>query len=325
MKRRNFIAGFGAAISMGSFSANAQGIRKPAKIGFLGLGSAAVAKKRIDALRLGLSDLGYIDQRDYVIDAREGGGDYTRLDAIGAELVRSGPDVLVTQATPGTAALKRATKTIPIVMVSGDAVATGLIDSLNRPGGNVTGMTFFSPELIAKRLELLKEAAPLIENVGMLASATNPVTKGVLHASDVMAQSLSLKLHPVLVRASGDFAPAFSTFAGNNVGGIVVQDEPMIIANAKLIADFATKQRLLSVGFLELIQQGGLVAYSIDFGELYRHAARYVVKILQGTKPEDLPVEEPTKFELAINLRAAKALGFELPATLLARADKVIE
>jgi putative tryptophan/tyrosine transport system substrate-binding protein len=178
---------------------------------------------------------------------------------------------------------------------------------------------------MAKRLELLKDAVPLIKIAGLLANATNPVTTAAIDMLQATTQSLNVRLHPVLVRAPGDLDRAFSVFEEKGVEGIVVQDEPMIIANAKLIADLATKRRMPLVGFVELTKQGGALAYSIDFAELYRQAAKYVVKIIQGARPGDLPVEQPTKFHLVVNIRTMKALGLEVPTQLLARADDVIE
>jgi putative ABC transport system substrate-binding protein len=323
VKRRDVVAGV-CAIAAFPVSARGQAGIKPAKIGFLGLGSPAVAQSRIASLRQGLTGLGYRDGRDYSIEVRTVSADPAALRQAAAELVALQPDVLVTHAA-GTAALKQATKTIPIVMLSGDAVATGLVDSLRRPGGNVTGMSFFSPELMAKRLELLKQALPDIEQAGVLALGSYPVSASAIQAVEATARSLNIRLHTMLVHAAGDLDRAFAELAEKRVRGLVVQDVPMLIANAGRIAEIAAQRNILCAGFLELIAQGGHLAYSIDFSEIYRRLAEYVVKILKGATAGDLPVEQPTVFRLVINAKAMKALGVEVPSSLLIRADEVIE
>jgi putative ABC transport system substrate-binding protein len=294
-------------------------------IGFLGLGSPAVAGRRVDALRLGLKDLDLVEGQDYRIELRTIEGDYSRLGEASAELIRLGPAVLVTQGTPGTAALKKATSTIPIVTVSGDAIAMGLIASLNRPGGNVTGLTFFGPELMAKRLELLKEALPQAEGAGVLLNATNALSPSLLEALDATSRAMKLHVHPVLVNGEGDLDRAFSTFGEKKVDGVIVHEEPMLIANASRIAALAAERRLLTVGFVELVEKGGTIAYGTDFSDLYRRSAQYVARILRGAEPRNMPVERPTKFTLVVNARAAKAMRIVLPLALVARADEVIE
>ena len=296
----------------------------PPKIAFLGLGSSAVAERRLVFLRQGLSDLGRQDGRDFVFEVRTSAADRPAMIRTAEELVGIAPTVIVTHAG-GTAILKTLTGTIPIVMVSGDAVATGLVASLSRPGGNVTGVSFLSPELVAKRLEFLKELLPSVDPVGLIALADYPVTTQVVDTAEETARALGTSLRAGLVRGPGDFAGAFTNLAAAGVRGVVVQDEPMLIANAAQIVEASTARGMLSVGFLELARQGGHVGFSIDFDEVWRRAGRLVARILQGSRPEDLPVEQPTRFELILNARALKAINIDVPPSILARADEVIE
>jgi putative ABC transport system substrate-binding protein len=321
--RRHVVAGICAAAAFPALS-RAQGVTGRARIGFLGLGSPAVAQSRIGSLRQGLTGLGYQDGRDYTVEVRTAGADPAALRQAAAELIALQPNVLVTHAA-GTAVLKQATRTIPIVMLSGDAVTTGLVESLRRPGGNVTGMSFFSPELMAKRLELLKQALPDPDHAGVLALGSYPVSASAIAAVEATARSLNIRLTPVLVHAPGDLDRVFSELAEKRVRGLVVQDVPMLIANAKRIAELAAQRNILCIGFLELIAQGGHLAYSIDFDEMYRRLAEYVVKLLKGAQPGDLPVEQPTVFRLVVNAKAMKAFGVEAPSSLLIRADEVVE
>jgi putative ABC transport system substrate-binding protein len=302
----------------------AQNASKAARLTFLGLGSRSVVENRVASLRQGLSELGYREGREYALDVRAVSAEPGVLSGAAEELTQAKPDILITHAG-GAAALKRATQTIPIVMVSGDAVAAGLVESLQRPGGNITGISFLSPELMAKRLEILSRAVPGIEDVGLLVVAGYRVTGSVVEAAQEAARSLKIRVHPVSVSNPQDLQRAFADFVDQGARGIVVQDEPMLIANGKQIVELSAAARLVSVGFLELAGLGGHMAYSIDFDELYRRAAQHVVKILQGAKPGDLPVEQPTKFRLLVNAKAMMAFGVPAPPTLVALADEVIE
>lgn len=324
MRRRDLLAGvLAGAIVPGT--GVAQVARAPARIGFLGLGSPRVAEARVSSLRSGLEELGLREGRDFVIALRVVGPEPEPLATAAAALADSRPDILVTHAT-GTAALKRATATIPIVMVSGDAVTAGLVDSLQKPGGNVTGISFLSPELMGKRFELLKELVPGIADAGLLALGGGyAVSATVVQAVETAAQALGVRLHPMLVRSGDEIDPAFSDLAARGVTGIVVQDEPMLIANARRIAEAAAARKIASVGFLDLAAQGGQAAYSIDFDEVWRRSSRFVARILQGARPQDLPVEQPTRFELVLNLKALRLLDLNASPSLLARADTVIE
>jgi putative tryptophan/tyrosine transport system substrate-binding protein len=205
-----------------------------------------------------------------------------------------------------------------------DAVATGIVASLGHPGGNITGSSFFNPEIMAKRVELLKEVAPSMTQAAVLLTPGNTGNGPVLRAMEMTAKALKVGLQPFEARGSSEYESTFAAIADKKIGAIVVHDNPILI-DAKLLADFAAKQRLASVGFAEFTAAGGLVAYGVNFHDMYRRGSYFVDKILKGAKPGDLPVEQPTKFGLVINLRTAKALDLTIPSTLLARADEVIE
>jgi putative ABC transport system substrate-binding protein len=305
---------------------HAQQAGKVPRIGFLGPTSEAGIRPRLEAFRQGLRDLGYVGGENLVIEFRWAEGQYDRLPALAGELVGLKVDLLVTYGTPGTQAAKRATTTIPIVMVvSGDAVAAGLISSLARPGGNVTGSTFISPEVTAKRLELLKEAFPRLRRVAVLLNPENPANPPILHAMELTAASLKVALQRFEVRGPSEFESAVTAMAKRRVDAVVITDDPMLIANLGELAALAVKSRLPSMGFKEFAQAGGLMAYAVNLPELFRHAAVFVDKILKGAKPADLPVERAMRFELVINLKTAKALGLTIPRSFLSRADEVIQ
>jgi ABC-type uncharacterized transport system substrate-binding protein len=235
--------------------------------------------------------------------------------------VRLDVSLIITHGAPGSRAAKQVTTAVPIVMaVSGDAVATGLVHSIARPGGNITGSTFFFPELNAKRLEIIKEVVPSIRRMGILLNPDNPGHVAAFEAMDGGARSLKLELHRF-----EEIANAFSVMSEKQVEAVTLIDDGMLIANAPRIADLATITKLPAIGFKEFVESGGLMAYTVDFRDMFRRAASFVDKILKGAKPADLPVEQATKFELVINLKTAKALGITIPPTLLARADEVIE
>ena len=223
-------------------------------------------------------------------------------------------------------AAKQATTTIPIVMaVVGDALGSGIVSSLARPDGNVTGLTFFNPELAAKRLELLKETLPDLTDVGILLNLVNPMNEPILPEMSRVAQPLKLELHQFGVRAPTEFEAAFAAMAAKRVGALVVIDDSVLLSSASTIATLALKQRLPSCGWPDFAIDGGLMAYGVDFLDLFRRAATFVDKIVKGAKPSDLPVERSTKFETIVNLKTAKTLGLTIPYNLLARADQVIE
>jgi putative ABC transport system substrate-binding protein len=325
MKRREFIVLLGATAAW-PLAARAQQPASIRRIGFLGVTSASGYRRQLEAFRAGLSDLGYVEGKNIVIEFRWAEGEYDRLPDLAAELLGLKVDVLVTHGTPGTLAAKRATSTIPIVSAAiGDPVAAGAVASIARPGGNLTGMTFFHPEINAKRLELLKEAFPPLRRVAILLNPNNPANRAVLREMKLTAESLRVDLQEFEARGPSDFDDAFSAMAKEPTDAVVIVEDPMIIAHAEAIGKLASKQRFLSIGFKDIAEAGGLLAYGVHFPQMFRRAAFFVDKILKGTKPSDLPVERTTKFELVINLNTAKALGLTLPPTLLARADEVIE
>jgi putative ABC transport system substrate-binding protein len=306
-------------------AARAQKADKVYRIGYLGLGSAAAQANRMNAFRAGLVALGYVEGRNIVLEERRTEERYEELPALAAQLVDLKVDVIVTHAS-GVLAAKRATTTIPIVMASsGDAVAQGYVSSLAQPGGNVTGMTFFNPELAAKRLELLKEAIPGLVQSGALINPASTVNAQVLAAMRLTAQSLKVELSEFAVRAAADLEGVFAAMVGKPVSAFVTTDDPVLIYNRGAIAKLALKYRLASCGFIELAQAGGFLGYGVDFNEMWRRAATFVDKILKGAKPAEIPVEQPTRFLTTVNLKTTKVIGSELPTSLMLRADEVIE
>ncbi len=326
MRRREFITLLGGAATAWPLGVRAQQATKTYRIGFVGLPSADSLPLRPEAFRAGLRDLGYQEGRNIVIEYRWAEGRYERLPALFAELVRLNVDVIVTHGTPGALAAKQVTNTIPIVVaVIGDAEASGVVASVARPGGNVTGLTIFVPELAAKRLELLKETMPGLTDVGVLLNAVNPANAPIGPAMRSTAEPLKLKLHQFGVREADEFEAAFAEMASKRIGALVVIEDATLIANAQALAQIALRQRLPSIGWPDYAAAGGLLSYGINFTDMFRRAATFVDKILKGAKPNDLPVERATKFETIVNLNTAKALGIEVSTSLLLRADEVIE
>jgi len=326
MDRRAFLAALAGSLLAAPLAAKAQPAGRTYRIAFLGSTSPSGYASQVAAFRAGLRDFGYLEGRNLVIDFRWARGNYKHLPELAAELIRSKPDVLVAHGPPGALAAKRATDTIPIVLGAiGAEVEIGLVEGLARPGGNVTGLSFFVLELNAKRLEVLKEAVPRLGRVGVLLKRDNPANKPLLSAMENAAQTLKLQLQPIEVRDPGDLESAVSTLHTGNADAIAVHEEAMLIAEAGRIADLARKHRLPTVGFVEYARAGGLLAFGVDFPDLWRRAAGIVDKIFKGARPADLPVERATKFELVINLKTAKALGLTIPPSLLQRADQVIE
>jgi putative ABC transport system substrate-binding protein len=316
----------GAGALTASIASFAQQPAKMRRIGFLGTGTAAGMASWVEALRAGLRELGYIEGKNLAIEFRWADGKYERAQELAAELVRMKVEVLVTHGTPGTRAAKAATATIPIVMATaGDAVVVGLVASIARPGGNVTGNTFFNPELAAKRLELLKETLPRITRVAALVNPDNPAMGPVRDAMEPTAKSLKLEFQPFEVRTPGDLDGAFAAMAAKRIGGVVIVEDGMINANTSAIAGLASKMRLPLIGITELADAGGLMAYGASFSEMYRRAAVFVDKILKGARPGDLPIERAARFETVLNQKTARTLGITFPQTILVRADRVIE
>ena len=306
--------------------AQAQQPKKVPRIGFLGPGSSATYSARIEAFRQGLRELGYIEGQNITVDYRWGDGKEGSLPNLFAEVMRLNPDVIVTGSTPAVLAAKNATRTIPIVMTnSSDAVRDGLVASLARPGGNVTGLSIFVPELTGKRLELLKETVPKLSRVATIWNTANPGNTPLLKDMEVAARELGLKLQSVGIRGPDDLEGAFATIAKSHAGALNVLSDAFMATNRTLITGLALKNRLPSIypsdGY---VQAGGLMSYGPSLTATYQRAAYFVDKILKGAKPADLPVEQPTRFELVVNLKTAKQIGLTIPPNVLARADRVI-
>jgi putative ABC transport system substrate-binding protein len=326
MKRREFITLVGGAAATWPLAARGQQTSRAARIGFLGVSTPSGVEARLQRLRAGLRDLGYVEGQNIFIDFRWAEGNYSRLVEFAVELLHLKADILVTYGTPGTLAARQATTTTPIVMiVSGDAVATGIVASLARPGGNVTGSTFFNPELSAKRLEVIKETYPSARRVGILLNPGNPINAPVMRATEIAAKPLDLELLSFETRRSDELHSTFSRMRDAGIDAVGVTDDTHFVGNAKVIAELAINNRLPSIGFREFAPAGGLIGYGVNLGELWYRGAFFIDRILKGTRPADLPVEQPTKFELALNLKTANALGLEVPPSVLARADEVIE
>ena len=323
--RRKLIVALGAGALTGPLAAYAQQQGKVWRIGFLSSETASGFRTRVDAVRAGLRDFGYEEGKNIVIEFRWAEGKNDRLPELAAELVRLNVDVLVTHSV-GVRAAKQATTTIPIVIATvGDPVAAGLVASLARPGGNITGSTFFAPELAAKRIELLKDAFPRITQVAVLVDSGSPASKTWLQVMVTTARSVKVTLHEFAVRGPHEFDSAFSAMVKKRVGAVGVLDQPMFFTNAKAIADLAAKQRLPLIGSGEVAEAGGVIGYGANLLELYRRVGFFVDKILKGTKPGVIPIEQPTRFELVINMKTAKALGIKFPQTFFQRADRLIE
>lgn len=325
MNRRDAVL---ALIALGSspLAAQAQQGGRPARIGFLSFLSASLIKTPgSDPFRASLSDLGYIEGKNLQIEFRYADGDNDRLPALATELVGLNVDVIVSYAS-GVRAARGVTATIPIVQANGgDPVVQGWAASLARPGGNVTGLTFFLAELMAKRLQLLKEVRTSMTRAGVLLQRDNAYNGLVLEAMQATAKALKVELYPIEVRGPADFESAFSTWTDKKIQGIVIHDHALFVSNAEPIAALAGKFRLASVGPLELSAAGALMAYGVDFPDTFRRAAYFVDKILKGAKPGNLPIEQATKFLTILNRKTAKALGVTFPQSLLLRADQVIE
>jgi len=317
--------GLAVVLALGLLAPLASEAQEAGKVWRIGLLDALHALDRLESLRGGLRDLGYIEGKNIVVEYRSAEGKYDRLPDLAAGLVASKVDIIVTVGgTPPALAAKQATATIPVVMTGvGDAVASGLVSSLARPGGNVTGVTDVEPELVAKRLELLKEAVPRAGRVAVLREV--PLLEATVKAMEVAARSLKVELHMFNARGPTEFDGAFSAMAKSRIDAVLISQTALFIANVRAIADLAAKKRLPSVGNAGFGRAGGSIGYGVNFENNYRRAALFVDKIFKGANPADLPVERPTKFELVINLKTAKALNLTIPQSLLLRADHIIE
>jgi putative ABC transport system substrate-binding protein len=324
--RRGFITSLTVGALLASRSADAQKARSMRRIGWLSPASATDGLPNLEALRAGLRELGYVEGQNITIEARWADGRSERLPQLAAELVRLPVDVLCTAGTQASGAAKHATSTIPIVFAN---VAfpdqTGLVASYPRPGGNVTGVAFIGPEY-GKRLELLKEARPGLSRVALIYNPENPGGVLALQETQRWATALNIRLEPHKFRGPQDFERVFGAIAGKRPDALMTTADPLIASYRTSIVDFAAKHRLLSMyPGREFVAAGGLMFYGGSVPEMYRRAAVYVDRILKGAKPADLPVEQPIKFDMVINLKAAKALGLTIPQSLLLRADEVVQ
>jgi ABC-type uncharacterized transport system substrate-binding protein len=321
--RRAFIGTLASGLVAAARGAEPQQAGKVWRIGYLGTRRNEGLMK---AFTEGLSEHGYVEGRNIVIEWRFSQGKFDRVPAIASELAQLKVDVIFAVNPENAVPTKSVIKTIPIVFAAGDPVASGLIETLSRPGGNVTGVASISAELGAKRLELLKSAAPELSRVAVLSSPANPGHPLALQNIQEAAGSLKLQIHVLEVRGGSDLKMAFQTAKQWRANGLVVLDDSVFFNERTQIVGLAAKNRLPAVyGFRESAEAGGLMAYGANLSDQWRRAASYVDKILKGAKPAELPVEQPTKFELVINLKTAKALGLTIPASLLQRADQVIE
>ena len=328
MNRRAFVTGLGALLAAPP-AAEAQQTPTIPHIGVLLPTSRSDPRTAqfLDAFRDGLRALGYAEGQNIATEIRFAEEQWERLPALVADLIRAKVDVIVTYTTPAAQAAKRATTTIPIVIAAvSDPIAAGLVVSLPHPGGNITGLSQMIPELVAKQLEILKEAAPNVSRVALLENPANPGTAPqVRHARDA-AGALGMHVQLLEARGPSDIENALATIPSERAAALVVLIDSMLIDHRRRIVDLAARRRLPTVsGTREIVEAGGLMSYGPSIRDMFRRAAAYVDKILKGAKPADLPVEQPTKFEFVINLKTAKALGLTIPPSLLLRADQVIE
>jgi putative ABC transport system substrate-binding protein len=327
--RREFLGTLAGGLLAAPLAAEAQQAGKIARIGYLAPNRAA-SPHMPEAFRQGLRDLGYVEGRNVMIEYRSAEGKLERLPALAAELVALKVDVIVASSTVGALAAKQATTTIPIVFIAvGEPVTSGLVTSLARPGGHVTGLSNLGPELVGKCLELLTQAVPGVSRIAVLwnpGAMGERAQKDMLKEAEVAARALRVRLQVVEARGPDDIDMAFSDMTRARAGALTALTSTMFLSERRRLVDLAAKHRLpAAYPWREFVDAGGLMAYGPNLADLYRRAATYVDKILKGAKPGDLPVEQPTKFELVINLKTAKALGLTIPPSVLGRADEVIE
>jgi putative ABC transport system substrate-binding protein len=327
MRRRDFVILLAGGTAMWPLRIYAQQSPKIPRIGVLLPGTPASFSIRAKAFLDGLSELGYVEGKTIEIKWRWGEDRVDALSELAVELARSNVDVIVTGGTPAAQALKAATQTIPIVMaIVGDPVGAGLVNSLARPGGNATGFSIISPELGAKRLELLKEIVPTLSSVAVLLNINNPLSQIELKEMQMAAQVMRLQLHTTEISTENGLEDAFVAMEKAMAQALVVLTDPILFSQRKRTVEFANRKRLPAVYFFQgFVEEGGLMSYGPSDTDLYRRAAGYVDRILKGTKPGDLPVEQPTKFDLFVNVKTAKTLGLTFPPSVLARADQMIE
>jgi putative tryptophan/tyrosine transport system substrate-binding protein len=324
LRRRDFVTLLGGAAVVWPLGARAQQTRKVPRIGILDFFPSAASADIIEPFQHGLRELGYVDGRNIHVEYHSAEQRSDLAATIAADLVRREVDIIVAVATPAAHAAKNATATIPIVMQVSDPLATGLVASLARPGGNLTGVSSSGPDLAGKRLELLRELRPGLARVAFLGAANDPNTRTFLNETQAAADSIRVHLQPLLVTGPEEFDAAFATMIKERAQGLIVQ--PLFVGHRAKLADLAVRHHLpMMADQRAFAMAGGLAAYGVNRPALVRRWAFYVDKILKGAKPADLPVEQPTKFELVINLKTARALGLDVPWFLQQRADEVIE
>jgi putative tryptophan/tyrosine transport system substrate-binding protein len=326
MRRREFIAVLGGAMAVWPVVTRAQLAAKPPTIGFLGSSTPAAMSGWTAAFVQRLRELGWIEGRTVAIEYRWGEGRYERYTEIAGEFVRLKVDVIVTYGTPPSKAAKQATAVIPIVFAAAaDPVGSGLVSSLARPSGNITGLSLQQSDIVGKKLELLREVVTGLRRLALMGNVGNPSSALEIGEVRAAANTLGIAIVPLDIRRAEDIAPAFDALSGR-AEALYVSTDPLIFTNINSINTLALGARLPTIyNGKEYIEQGGLMSYGPSYPDLFRRAADFVDKILRGAKPGDFPVEQPTKFDFAINLTTAKALGLTIPASLLARADEVIE
>jgi putative ABC transport system substrate-binding protein len=325
--RRAFLSAVSLAILTSPLSVEAQQAGKVWRIGYLGPTSATAAAHLVAAFREGLRDLGYVEGQNVAIEYRWADGDVDRLPLLARELVATSIDIIVAPTPPAVRAAKNATSTIPIVMFNvADPVGSGLVADLTRPGGNVTGQTNDEPGLGEKLIALVREITPGIRSVALLRNPANPAAGLQLREIDTASREAGLGLQSFEARDPKEFESVFGAIKAARVGALIVRAHPMFFGQRRRLAELALTNQLPTVfERREYAEAGGLLAYGPSLVDQFRHAATYVDKILKGAKPGDLPVEQPTKFELIINLKTAKALGLKIPPSLLGRADELIQ
>jgi putative ABC transport system substrate-binding protein len=325
MRRRDFIRLLGGTAVGWPLAAHAQ--PKIPHIGFMGNSTAALETNLVDAFREGLRDLGYEEGRNIVIEYRWADGNYDRFPALVAELIAAKVDAIVTAGTPAALAVKKATTTVPLVMVAvGDPVGTGLVPSLARPGGNLTGLSSIAPDLEGKRLQLLREVVPALSHVAMFVNSLNPFHVSSMRQARAAEQAMGIKLQLHDIQKSEDLDDAFAAIRKERPDALLILADRVFLHNRQRIVDFTREQRLPNVNaYKELVEAGGLMSYGPSYEDMHKRAAIYVDKILKGTNPADLPIEQPSKFTFIVNLKAAKELSVTVPSQLLALADQLIE
>jgi putative ABC transport system substrate-binding protein len=316
-----------AVFTMASLQpAEAQQPKRIPRIGFMGNSTAALEANLLGPFREGLRDLGYVEGKNILIEYRWAEGKYERFPALIAELIAAKVDVIVTAGTPATQAYQKAKTSIPLVMVAvGDPVGTGIVASLNRPGGTITGLTSISPELEGKRIELLREVIPKLSHIAVMWNPKNAYHAIENKEVEIVAAALKVKVLYLAVETGEQLDNVFAQIHKEKPQALLVLADRVFLHNRARIMDFSVQNRLPGIyAYLELVEAGGLMSYGPSYADMHRRAATYVDKILKGAKPADLPVERPAKFELVINLKAAKQIGVTIPPNVLARADKVI-